>query len=158
MSCFGEELQQRLHGVHGQDSVGMHMQHSSHTVYLFNLFPIFRCSHQSGLYRWGCRATWSHHRVKQVLAHGGWVLATAGVHRRCLDWCCEVQRASGSASVRAGQSALPVLRQHTWWEWPPDVPHCGDIQCRIKRQQPLLIQLNAASRSLWPSTRRSHRR
>jgi hypothetical protein len=69
-------------------------------VYLFDLFPMFRCSRQAGLCRRGCRARGSHHRVNQALKHGSWVLAITGVHRRCLD--------DGASGCNQPVEALPL--------------------------------------------------
>jgi hypothetical protein len=69
-------------------------------VYLFNLFLIFNCSRQAGLRRRGFRARRSYHRVKQVLKHGGWILAITRVHRRCLDY--------GASGCNQPVEALPL--------------------------------------------------
>src|SRR5262249_10933785 len=63
-------------------------------------YSLFRGYHQPGLHRWGCHPRRSYHRVEQVLKHGGWVLATAGVHRRYLD--------DGAARCNEPVEALPL--------------------------------------------------
>jgi hypothetical protein len=133
-------------------------KHSLHTVYLFNLFPIFRCSHQPGLHRRGCRVRRSHHRVKQVLEHGGWVRATAGVHRRYLYYgaarCNEPVEALLCESWPIGPACSPpaqMVGMAARWSRTVAISSVAS-----ERQQPLLIQLNACFEEAFGRARDDH--